>query len=209
MKYFKVLILSFLCFLGFNMHVYAQVKAKTQAPIHPTTGFFSYYSQKDIIVGMNNPSVLANYVVYHSDGTNIRGFYGWAAQGMQDVFFVGSKSGNTITGKSYDFGDKSENNFKMVISGNFVIVESPMGMAKVPAKKKDFFLDKELTIYESPDKNARVIAKDFNLQNKGFKLIEIGEMDKLDEGEYARFDLWYKIKNNTTEGWVFGLLSVF
>ncbi len=44
MKYFKVLILSFLCFLGFNMHVYAQAKAKTQAPIQPTTGFFSYYS---------------------------------------------------------------------------------------------------------------------------------------------------------------------
>ena len=64
MKYFKVLILSFLCFWGFNMHVYAQAKAKTQAPIQPTTGFFSYFSQKDIIVGMNNPSVLANYVVY-------------------------------------------------------------------------------------------------------------------------------------------------
>lgn len=209
MKYFKVLILSFLCFLGFNMHVYAQAKAKSQAPIQPTTGFFSYYSQKDIIVGMNNPSVLANYVVYHSDGINIRGFYGWAAQGMQDLFFIGTKSGNTITGKSYDFADKSENNFKLVISGNFVIVESPMGMTKVPAKKKDFFMEKELTIYELPNKNSRVIAKDLNLQNKGFKLIEIGDMDKLDEGEYARYDIWYKIKNNTTEGWVFGLLSVF
>ena len=48
-----------------------------------------------------------------------------------------------------------------------------------------------------------------DLQNKGFKLVEIGEMGKLEDTEDSSYDVWYKIKNDTLEGWVLGLLRVF
>ena len=212
MKNYKIALLI-LCFLGIVGILNAQTKAKSQTPtptsIQPASGIFTHYSQKEIIVGFNNPAVLANYIVYQQDGIYVRGYYGWAAQGMSDVYFAGIRKGNTFYGKSYEFYDKSDKNFKMTFSGNAVTVNSPMGIARVPAKKKEMFEGMKKNIYESPNLTSKVLATDMDLQNKGFKLVEIGEMGKLEDTEDSSYDVWYKIKNDTLEGWVLGLLRVF
>ena len=212
MKNYKIALLI-LCFLGIVGILNAQTKAKSQTPtptsIQPASGIFTHYSQKEIMVGFNNPAVLANYIVYQQDGIYVRGYYGWAAQGMSDVYFAGIRKGNTFYGKSYEFYDKSDKNFKMTFSGNAVTVNSPMGIARVPAKKKEMFEGMKKNIYESPNLTSKVLATDMDLQNKGFKLVEIGEMGKLEDTEDSSYDVWYKIKNDTLEGWVLGLLRVF
>ena len=212
MKNYKIALLI-LCFLGIVGILNAQTKAKSQTPtptsIQAASGIFTHYSQKEIMVGFNNPAVLANYIVYQQDGIYVRGYYGWAAQGMSDVYFAGIRKGNTFYGKSYEFYDKSDKNFKMTFSGNAVTVNSPMGIARVPAKKKEMFEGMKKNIYESPNLTSKVLATDMDLQNKGFKLVEIGEMGKLEDTEDSSYDVWYKIKNDTLEGWVLGLLRVF
>jgi hypothetical protein len=217
MKNFKTYSLLLFCFLVVIGSINAQTKAKAKAkaqtstatPVEPISGIFIHYSQKEIMVGMNNPSVLVNYIVYQQDGIFVRGYYGWAAQGMQDLYFGGIRKGNTLYGKSYNLYDKSEQKISMTFSGNSVAVNSPMGIARVPAKKKDIFQDMQNSVYESPNKTSKVIAKDLDLQNKGFQLIEIGDMDKRNDSEDSSYDIWYKIKNDTIEGWVLGLLKVF
>ena len=212
MKNYKIALLI-LCFLGIVGILNAQTKAKSQTPtptsIQPASGIFTHYSQKEIIVGFNNPAVLANYIVYQQDGIYVRGYYGWAAQGMQDLYFGGIRKGNTLYGKSYNLYDKSEQKISMTFSGNAVTVNSPMGIARVPAKKKEMFEGMKKNIYESPNLTSKVLATDMDLQNKGFKLVEIGEMGKLEDTEDSSYDVWYKIKNDTLEGWVLGLLRVF
>ena len=212
MKNYKIALLI-LCFLGIVGILNAQTKAKSQTPtptsIQPASGIFTHYSQKEIIVGFNNPAVLANYIVYQQDGIYVRGYYGWAAQGMQDLYFGGIRKGNTLYGKSYNLYDKSEQKISMTFSGNSVTVNSPMGIARVPAKKKEMFEGMKKNIYESPNLTSKVLATDMDLQNKGFKLVEIGEMGKLEDTEDSSYDVWYKIKNDTLEGWVLGLLRVF
>ena len=132
MKNYKIALLI-LCFLGIVGILNAQTKAKSQTPtptsIQPASGIFTHYSQKEIIVGFNNPAVLANYIVYQQDGIYVRGYYGWAAQGMQDLYFGGIRKGNTLYGKSYNLYDKSEQKISMTFSGNAVTVNSPMGIA--------------------------------------------------------------------------------
>lgn len=212
MKNYKIALLI-LCFLGIVGILNAQTKAKSQTPtptsIQPASGIFTHYSQKEIMVGFNNPAVLANYIVYQQDGIYVRGYYGWAAQGMQDLYFGGIRKGNTLYGKSYNLYDKSEQKISMTFSGNAVTVNSPMGIARVPAKKKEMFEGMKKNIYESPNLTSKVLATDMDLQNKGFKLVEIGEMGKLEDTEDSSYDVWYKIKNDTLEGWVLGLLRVF
>ena len=212
MKNYKIALLI-LCFLGIVGILNAQTKAKSQTPtptsIQPASGIFTHYSQKEIMVGFNNPAVLANYIVYQQDGIYVRGYYGWAAQGMQDLYFGGIRKGNTLYGKSYNLYDKSEQKISMTFSGNSVTVNSPMGIARVPAKKKEMFEGMKKNIYESPNLTSKVLATDMDLQNKGFKLVEIGEMGKLEDTEDSSYDVWYKIKNDTLEGWVLGLLRVF
>lgn len=104
MKNLKVFSLLLFCSLVSIGSLNAQIRAKNQASppslIEPISGIFTHYSQKEIMVGMNNPAVLANYIVYQQDGINVRGYYGWAAQGMQDVYFVGIRKGNIFYGKS-------------------------------------------------------------------------------------------------------------
>jgi hypothetical protein len=129
-KAFSLLLFCSLVVIG-SLNAQTKAKAKTKtptstpAPVEPISGIFSHYSQKEIIVGMNNPSVLANYIVYQQDGIYVRGYYGWAAQGTQDVYFAGIRKGNIFYGKSYEFYDKSDKNFKMTFSGNSVTVYPP------------------------------------------------------------------------------------
>ncbi|MFD3407588.1 hypothetical protein SKC37_02875 [Aquirufa sp. HETE-83D] len=215
LKAFTLLLFCSLVLIGsLNAQTNTKSKAKstiqTPTPIQPTSGISTYYSQKDIIVGMNNPSVLANLVVFQTDGDLIRGYYGWAAQGMQELYFTGTKNGNTVIGKAYSFIDKAEQNFKMKILGSYVsIVDSPMGGERVPVKKKDLFEDKQLTIYLNSDKKSTVLARDLDLGKKGFKLVEIGEMEKLEDTDESEYNVWCKIKNQNMEGWVLGLLRIF
>jgi hypothetical protein len=211
LKAFSLLLFCSLVLIGsLNAQTKTKAKSQIQTPTQSTSGISTYYSQKDIIVGMNNPSVLANLVVFQTDGELIRGYYGWAAQGMQELYFTGTKNGNTVIGKAYTLNDKTEQNFKMKILGSYVsILESPMGGEKVPARKKDLFEDRQLTIYMNSDKKSTVLANDLNLGNKGFKLIEIGEMEKMEDTEESEYNVWCKIKNQNMEGWVLGLMRIF
>jgi hypothetical protein len=124
------------------------------------------------------------------------------------MYFTGTRKGNVIVGKSYNFYDKSEDNFKLTLMGNFVSFETSEDKIKLPAKRKDI-VDKQLTIYRNPNKKSTVLARDLDLAKKGFKLVEIGEMEKKEDTEDSEYNVWCKIKNQNMEGWVLGLLSVF
>jgi hypothetical protein len=65
-----------------------------------------------------------------------------------------------------------------------------------------------MTIYEQPDFNSKVIKSEYELYNKGFTLVEIGKMGK-NQKNLDCYNIWYKIKNTSIEGWVFGLINVF
>ncbi len=205
MKNLKTDLFTLFFFLSFIFSLNAQTKIQNL----PSSRISTYHSQKDIVVGMNNASILANLIILQIDGELVKGYYGWAAQGSQELYFIGTKAGNTISGFSYNLQDKSEENFKLTILGNVVSVKSPMGQVKVPANNKDLFEYKNLTVYQYPDKKSKILATDLDLEKKGFRLIELGEMDKLDDSEESNYNVWCKIKNQTMEGWVLGLLGVF
>ena len=85
---------------------------------------------------------------------------------------------------------------------------SRFGKVSIPLDNQDIFKDKLFTIYETPDFNATSIKIDYDLSDKGFSILEIGKMER-DLTNPGYFNIWYKIKNNEMEGWVFGLVSVF
>jgi hypothetical protein len=213
MKNLKTFAILFFCSLVITTSLIAQskVKSKTQTkfsiPVVPTSGIFTYYSEEDVIMG-SSPVIVGKLIIFQADGEFIRGFYGYAAQGEQNMYFTGTRKGNVIVGKSYNFYDKSEDNFKLTLMGNFVSFETSEDKIKLPAKRKDI-VDKQLTVYQNPDKKSTVLARDLDLEKKGFKLIEIGEMEKMEDTEDSEYNVWCKIKNQNMEGWVLGLFRVF
>jgi hypothetical protein len=54
---------------------------------------------------------------------------------------------------------------------------------------------------------SKIILSNSTLAKKGFELIEIGKMEKGND-DLQKYDIWYKIKNNEVEGWVYGLIDV-
>lgn len=213
MKNLKTFAILFFCSLVLTSSLIAQTKAKSKTqtksslPVLPTSGIFTYYSEEDVIMG-SSPVIVGKLIIFQADGEFIRGFYGYAAQGEQNMYFTGTRKGNIIVGKSYNFYDRSEENFKMTISGNSVSFETLADKIKVPLRKKEIF-DKQLTVYQNPNKNSTVLSKDLDLEKKGFKLVEIGEMEKMEDTEDSEYNIWCKIKNQNMEGWVLGLFRVF
>lgn len=213
MKILKTFVILFFCSLVLTTSLIAQTKEKSKIqpkssiPFLPTSGIFTYFLEEDVIIG-NSPVVVGKLIIFQADGEFIRGFYGHAAQFEQNMYLTGTRKGNVIVGKSYNFYDKSEENFKLTLMGNFVSFETLEDKIKLPAKRKDI-LNKQLTVYQNPNKKSTVLARDFDLENKGFKLIEIGEMEKMEDTEDSEHNVWCKIKNQNLEGWVLGLFRVF
>jgi hypothetical protein len=83
--------------------------------------------------------------------------------------------------------------------------EVPIDTTDLFGKEDDFTNIHD--IYELPNKNSKILNRKAKLSNKGFKIIEIGKMEKNND-EYNPYNIWYKIKNNQIEGWVFGLIQV-
>jgi len=164
----------------------------------------SYYSSKDIVL-MAGPVVEGNRIVLYLNGQDVIGFYGWASQGEEESYLVGEINGTIITAKKYSLFDSTSSPIKLTIISKAIITISPIGKVTVPVEKADIFNDKTNTIYENPDFNSVILEKDSQLQNRNFKLIEIGKMEKNND----TYNIWYKIKNSYTEGWVFGLLATF
>jgi hypothetical protein len=153
--------------------------------------------------------LIANKIVMSVKGQNVNGYYGWAAQGSASYYFEGKLNGNIITGKKYDLGGGDGSTIIINVMKSAVSLISPIGKVNVPLDKNELFADtKILTIYEQPDKKSNIIKSEYELFNKGFTLIEIGKMEK-DPNNFGGLDIWYKIKNSSIEGWVFGLLNVF
>jgi len=167
----------------------------------------SYFSSSDVVL-ISGPVIEANRLVLYTKGHDVVGYYGWASQGEESYFLSGKINDNIITGKKYSLYNNSATPLKIVVSNKTARTMSPTGNINLPATKEDLFLDKKNTIYETPDTLSRVIERDYELANKGFNLVEIGGRGKTND-QYSPFNIWYRIKNERIEGWVFGLLSVF
>lgn len=164
----------------------------------------SYYSEKEEELAFGNSVIFINKLVLYTEGDDVYGFYGFVAQGSPtEDYIVGKKKGNEIIAKKYSLFDSVVSpEFKLTIKPKSVTTLSPDEKVTIPKDSIDFFEEQTLSIYELPNIKSKVLVSDYNLKNKGFKLIEIGKMEK--NGD--EYNIWYKIKNKDFEGWVFGLI---
>ena len=175
-------------------------------PKEPISGKISTYFLEE-----EGKFIFVDRFVLYTHGQEVTGFYGWTAQGNAEFYLKGKLNGNVIIGKQYSLYDTSSTNFKVTISSKSIIGLSHIDK-EVPVDTTDLFgneVDSPITfdIYEIPSKKSKILHNQFILSNKGFKLIEIGEIEKNND-EYSPYNIWYKIKNNEFEGWVFGLIQV-
>jgi len=189
----------------FTLLLLSQLNSFSQSPNLQNAGKISgYYSVEESIIGGNNPIVIGNKVLLYTIGNEVRGYYGWAAQGSESFYFVGKKKGLKIIGKKYSFysNDSTACNIDILPKGISLI--SNMGKVVVPISKIDFPIE-NLKIYEEPSTTSKIILENYSSEKNDFNIVEIGQMDKIDE----KVNVWYKIKNGNYEGWAFGILEVF
>ena len=109
---------------------------------------------------------------------------------------------------------KSE--FNILEFQNSIVIPFENEKLTVPRYNSDLFISSTKTIYESPWKTSKILVEDYNLKNKGFKLLEIRIRNKIldilekDWDNYnglAQYEVWFQIKNDDYEGWVLGGLD--
>jgi hypothetical protein len=156
-------------------------------------GITKYFKQED------DKFATTNRIVLFTKEQNVVGFYGWSAQGEDDSYFEGKLNGNIISGRKYSLIDGKASPITINVLPNSISTNSPIGKVIIPIDKDDLFTDvKIFTVYEQQSTSSKIIENEYELNNKGFSLVEIGKMEN--------GNVWYKIKNNNIEGWVFGLL---
>jgi uncharacterized protein (TIGR02145 family) len=69
------------------------------------------------------------------------------------------------------------------------------------SKVKFSFKTNGLKIYESPSFASKII-EEIKIKNASIELLEIGNLEK----KGGEWDVWYKVKSKTNEGWCFGNL---
>ena len=69
------------------------------------------------------------------------------------------------------------------------------------SKDKFSFKTNSLKIYESPSFSSKII-EEVKIKNASIELLEIGNLEK----KGGEWDVWYKVKSATNEGWCFGNL---
>ena len=189
----------FLSFLLLNATLLAQ-SVKTNLK----QGISNYYKVDD-----GGRWIIGERIVMNLNGQDVKGYYGNAAQGIDEYYFEGKLKGNVITGTKYElYNGTTTSIITMNVLQKSISMVSRFGKVSIPLDNQDLFKDKVFTIYETPDFNATSIKIDYDLSDKGFSILEIGKMER-DLTNPGYFNIWYKIKNNEMEGWVFGLVSVF
>jgi hypothetical protein len=189
----------------FCLLILTNLNSFSQSAVSNITGKISgYYLVDETILGGNNPVAIGNKVLLYTIGNEVRGYYGWAAQGSESFYFVGKKKGLKIMGKKYSFYSNDSTVFIIDILPKGVSLISPMGKVVVPISKIGFPIE-NLKIYEDPSTTSKIILENYSSEKNDFNIVEIGQMDKIDEN----VNIWYKIKNGNYEGWAFGILDVF
>lgn len=150
-------------------------------------------------------------LILQSLGKNIKGYYGWAAQGDGGYYLIGELTDNKINGTKYSLYDSTSESFTLTIQPKSIKGLSIIGEA-VPQVNTDFFNDDNMksskfNIYKLPSLKSKILRKHFILANKGFKLVEIGKMEKNNVGN-SSYNIWYKVQNDEMKGWVYGLIDV-
>ena len=171
----------------------------------------------------NNKKPLEYQCILYSKDKYVEGYIYQTTDSMSLKYvFYGKKNGSKIIGNRYliknKFSDiknlKSE--FNMVESQKSIVIPFENEKLTVPKYNSDLLISSTKTIYESPWKTSKILVKDYNLKNKGFKLLEVRIRNKiLDIIEKERafynglvqYEIWFQIKNNDNEGWVLGGLN--
>jgi hypothetical protein len=165
----------------------------------------SYYQEK---IGK---FMYVDRIVLHTSGKNVIGYYGWAAQGEAEYYIVGKLNRNEINGVKYSLYDSTSESFKLTINSKSIKGLSFVNEA-IPKDPIDLFNyengnSSNFNLYKAPNLKSKILRRQFILSNKGFKLIEIGKMEKNNVGN-TPYNIWYKVRNDEIEGWVYGLISV-
>lgn len=144
-------------------------------------------------------------------GEKVLGYYGWAAQGQDEFYLEGKLIGNEINGIKYSLYDSSSTKFNIKLNSNSVsgmsILDQEVLVDTLDIFGKQDEYETKFNIYEFPNMKSKIILSNSTLAKKGFELIEIGKMEKGND-DLQKYDIWYKIKNNEVEGWVYGLIDV-
>ena len=167
-----------------------------------------YFEHSEEMMIMAGPVVESFKVIYNKSGTNIKGIHCWSSQGFSRSYFTGQISGNRIKGKMYDLADGSASNFYF-IKGAKALNITYYGKERfwIPEKKKIEFNGTNFTLFEKPDRKSAVIEADCPLEERNFRIVEIGQMEKDGEEENSGYDVWYRLSNGTQTGWAFGIIS--
>lgn len=149
--------------------------------------------------------------VLYIHGEKVLGYYGWAAQGQDEFYLEGKLIGNEINGIKYSLYDSSSTKFNIKLNSNSVsgmsILDQEVRVDTMDIFGKQDENETKFNIYALPNMESKIILSNSTLAKKGFKLIEIGKFEKGDD-DFQKYDIWYKIKNNDVEGWVYGLIDV-
>lgn len=151
--------------------------------------------------------IIVNKVVMQIADNQVRGYYGWAAQGESSFYFEGQVIGNEIKGDMYSLVDKQKSPFVFKIKNKTLNLTSPSGPVVLNTLEDELIETfNQYNIYAQPDMSATIIQRNAPIKDQKFKIIEIGKMGPSGDS-YLPFNVWYKIKNEHTEGWTLGILS--
>jgi hypothetical protein len=202
----KQLFLTMIPFLVFSVFS----KAQNKSNLDQTLPAVSYYTSV-----LEGKFIFVDRIVLYTNNNKVTGFYGWAAQTESAYYLVGEKRGNVIVGQMQGLDGREKSPFTLKILKNTAVGLSHLGKA-VPIDVDDIFKSKDgysyfdnrtFTIYQSQDKASAPVKINYEISDKGFRLVEIGKIEKCpDQDCYTEYDIWYKIKNKDIEGWVFGLI---
>jgi hypothetical protein len=136
--------------------------------------------------------------------------------------FYGEKIGDKIIGNRYLIKNKFSNTrnlkseFNIIELQKSIVIPYENEKLTVPEYNSDLFISSTKTIYESPWKTSKILVANYDLKNKGFKLLEIENRDKIldilekDRVNYdglTQYEVWFQIENDDYEGWVLGELD--
>ncbi|MBM3448261.1 MAG: hypothetical protein FJX90_04040 [Bacteroidetes bacterium] len=153
--------------------------------------------------------IIANKVVMQLENNQVRGFYGWAAQGESSFYFEGNLNENEIKGSKYDLYTKQSSPFNCKIKGNSLSLESPSGPVII-SKSSDDLIENfgSYNIFSKPDIASPIIQSNVSLKENHFQIIAISKFGSTGD-QYQPYNVWYKVKSDNLEGWVVGVISTF
>jgi hypothetical protein len=178
---------------------------KNQAQTSALTNGIYHYSKVEETMKF----IIANKVVMQVENNQVRGFYGWAAQGESSFYFEGNLTGNEVKGSKYDLSSKESSPFNCKIKGNSLSFESPSGPVIISKSSNDLIENfGSYNVFSQPDIASPIIQSNVSLKEKHFQIIAISKFGSTGD-QYQPYNVWYKVKNNNLEGWVIGVISTF